>query len=187
MPDQVFDFDQPERFVAGTVGEPGARAFFLQVRDGQRLVSVALEKQQVQLLSERLDAMLDELLRLGHSASIPAVAPSGLADNDPLDTPIEADFRAVGLSIGWDDSDEQVVVEAASYVDEEDDEDDAQPVTDPDEPTALLRVRVAPSVARAFASRAQLLVAAGRPACPFCSLPLDPSGHVCPRANGYRR
>ena len=50
-----------------------------------------------------------------------------------------------------------------------------------------LRVWMAPANARAFAERARTVVAAGRPPCPFCSQPLDPQGHICPRANGYRR
>ncbi|HEY5033265.1 MAG TPA: DUF3090 family protein, partial [Actinomycetes bacterium] len=43
------------------------------------------------------------------------------------------------------------------------------------------------AVARAFAQRAAAVVGAGRPPCPFCGLPLDPTGHLCPRQNGYRR
>ena len=63
MPRQVFDYDPPDRFVAGTVGEPGQRTFFLQARGGGRVTSVALEKQQVAVLAERVDELLDEVLR----------------------------------------------------------------------------------------------------------------------------
>jgi uncharacterized repeat protein (TIGR03847 family) len=188
MPGSLFEFSRPERFVAGTVGRPGERAFFLQVRDGRRVVSVAVEKQQVALLAERLGAMLDELLRDGRSAIIPAVAPAGLEDNEPLETPVEPEFRAVALAIGWDDDEDLVLVEAQSVVADEDDDELAALTEGPQEGEAdMLRVSLTAAAAREFVRRGETLVAAGRPACPFCSLPLDPEGHVCPRANGYRR
>jgi uncharacterized repeat protein (TIGR03847 family) len=188
MAGSLFEFSRPERFVAGTVGRPGERAFFLQVRDGRRVLSVAVEKQQVALLAERLAAMLDELLRDGRSAVIPAVAPAGMEDNEPLDTPVEPEFRAVALAIGWDDDDDLVLVEAQSVVDDEGEDELASLTEGLQEGEAeVLRVGMAPAAAREFVRRSETLVAAGRPACPFCSLPLDPEGHVCPRANGYRR
>ena len=79
----VHGFDPPERFVAGTVGPPGSRTFFLQARSGTRLVSVALEKQQVSALAERIDELLDEVMASElNEAMIPAVAPLGLEDAD---------------------------------------------------------------------------------------------------------
>ena len=62
MARQIFVFDKPSRFVAGTVGEPGDRTFFLQATDGARVVSVALEKQQVAVLADRLEQLLDEVV-----------------------------------------------------------------------------------------------------------------------------
>ena len=83
MARELYVFDQPERFVAGTVGQPGERQFFLQARDGRRVVSVALEKQQVLLLAERLDALLDQVLRRSAGeAAIPAIAPAGVEDSE---------------------------------------------------------------------------------------------------------
>ena len=68
MPRRRYLFDPPERFVAGTVGDPGNRTFFLQAREGERVVSVALEKVQVAVLAERLGELLDELERRGEPA-----------------------------------------------------------------------------------------------------------------------
>ena len=180
MPRTVHLFDPPERFVAGTVGEPGQRTFFLQARAGGRLTSVALEKTQVALLAERIGELLDEL----GSADEPFViaAPEDLA---PLETPIEEEFRVGALGLGWDPSDERVVVEA--HAPAEDDDEVPELGEDSDEGPDVLRVRIDARAARAFAVRAESVVSAGRPPCPFCALPLDPQGHVCPRANGYRR
>ncbi|WP_432485007.1 DUF3090 domain-containing protein [Kineococcus esterisolvens] len=179
----VFDYDPPERFVAGTVGEPGARTFFLQARAGGRLTSVALEKAQVAALAERVGELLDEIVRRsGGQAPVPALPPSGSEDTAPLDVPIEEEFRVGTMSLAWDSEREVVVIECF----EVDDEDVEEPLA-PDPARNLLRVSLDGAAARAFSQRATALVAAGRPPCPFCAGPLDPGGHVCPRANGYRR
>ena len=70
MPRRMFVFDPPDRFVAGTVGQPGQRTFFLQARKAGQVVSVVLEKVQVAVLAERLDALLDELESTG--VAVPA-------------------------------------------------------------------------------------------------------------------
>ena len=186
MPRQVFLFDPPERFVAGTVGQPGERTFFLQARSGARMTSVVLEKSQVQALAERLDALLDQVLRRTRgTAPIPAEGPDE-PDLDPLETPIVEEFRVGALGLGWNGESEVVVIEAHALVD--DDEAEVPELeTDADDAPDCLRVRLSGAQAREFAVRALALVQAGRPPCPFCHLPLDAGGHICPRANGYRR
>jgi len=184
---QVFLFDQPDRFVAGTVGQPGERQFYLQARDGQRVVSVALEKQQVHALAERVDGLLDEVVRrAGGETTVPATAPLGSEDLDPLDPPVTEEFRVGAMALGWNGDTELVIIEAHEVVEDDDDEvPDLE--EDPDDGPTVLRVRLTGAQARAFAKRAMSVVSAGRPPCPFCNLPLEPSGHICPRANGYRR
>ena len=185
MPRQVFDFDPPDRFVVGTVGQPGERTFFLQATGGGRVVSVALEKQQVVVLAERLTELLDEVRRRGVSAQpVPAVALPGTEDVAPLDQPIDEEFRVGTMALAWETDSERVVVEAQALGEE------AEPVealSDADEGPDVLRVRMTAAAGRAFVKRAERVVAAGRPPCPLCSLPLDPEGHVCPRQNGFRR
>ena len=211
----VHRYDPPERFVAGTVGPPGQRTFFLQARSGNRITSVALEKQQVAVLAERVDLLLDQVMRgEGGAGLVPAVAPTALEDIDPLEQPIEEEFRAGTMTLAWDPDETRVVIEVFPV-------DDDPVETDPGledaiaeslgeslgesigealaevlaeeaseeepEPDEVLLVSLPPAVARAFSKRAQSVVAAGRPPCQFCGQPLDPSGHLCPRANGYRR
>lgn len=184
VPHEVIRFNSPERFVAGTVGEPGQRTFFLQVREGSRIVTVLLEKEQVAALAERLDGLLDEVVRrTGGQAPVPVMAPADLEDTAPLDQPIEEEFRVGTLTLAWDGTDDQVVIEAFAAADD----DVLQPDSEIPEDRDVLVVRISGSAARAFVKRAQALVAAGRPPCPLCALPLDPEGHVCPRQNGYRR
>jgi uncharacterized repeat protein (TIGR03847 family) len=208
VPRRIYDFGVPDRFVTGTVGQPGHRTFFLQARKGSALVSVVIEKVQVQVLAERLALLLAEIGRRG--VQVPeALAPSD-DDTAPLGEPLVEAFRVGTLTLGWDPQREQVVIEAreqqesdqdeAEEADEEDepdeetedaeDEADEEPATlefddsDPEGPD-LVRVRLTPLAARAFVERALRTVAAGRPPCPFCGLPLDPTGHICPRKNGY--
>lgn len=182
MARQVHRFDDPERFVVGTVGMPGERTFFLQATHGSRVTSVACEKEQVSVLAERLDQLLDEVSR----TSDVVFSDVAVADLDPLTMPITEEFRVGAMALGWDSTRKRVVIEAHAIVDV-----DGVDIPDIDEDTVsgpdTLRVRVTAELARAFAARARVVVAAGRPPCPFCDLPLDPVGHICPRANGYRR
>ncbi len=193
MPGMMFDFDPPERFVAGTVGEPGSRTFYLQATAGPRIVSVALEKMQVTALAERLDELLDEVRRRqGADSVIPAVAPPGQDDVEPLSSPIEEEFRAATLSLAWDEESSKVVIEAIAPgelpVELTDADGEATPPPDPDAPAPdTLRVHLSAATARLFVRRALRVVAAGRPPCPLCGNPLDPEGHICPRQNGYHR
>jgi uncharacterized repeat protein (TIGR03847 family) len=187
----VHSFDPPERFVAGTVGPPGERTFFLQARSGARVVSVSLEKQQVAVLAERIDDLLDELMASQATQGVvPAVAPLDLDDKEPLEEPIEEEFRAGTMTLSWDVADERVVIEVFPYseaaVISPEQLAEEEEFTEPD-PEEVFLVRIPPGDARAFVKRAQQVVDAGRPSCPFCGNPIDPDGHLCVRANGFRR
>lgn len=167
----TIDFDPPTRCVVGTVGQPGERTFFVQVRGDSRAAALSIEKFHVTTLADRINDVLDRVA--GAAASEAAAAL--VADNDPLDTPIEEDFRVSTVRLLWDADRSAVVVELF------DEDPDEAPSTDG------IRIWLSPQHARAFARRALAVAAAGRPPCPFCGGPLDPSGHICPRANGYRR
>ena len=191
-------FDPPERFVAGTVGRPGDRTFFLQARDGPRVVSVVLEKVQVAVLADRLRELLSELERRGVEAAVAAAEAAASAADDraagpeargedtgPLDEPLNEAFRAGSLTLGWDGDAERVLVEARAQSEDgeeiDPDEDDDEDEDGPD----LLRVRMTADAARSFVARAARIVGSGRPPCPLCGAPLDPQGHICPRRNGH--
>jgi uncharacterized repeat protein (TIGR03847 family) len=182
MPRRLYVFDLPDRFVAGTVGEPGDRTFFLQARDAGRVISVVLEKVQVAVLADRLNQLLDELERRGIADPAPEPAP----DAEPLDEPVVEAFRAGTLTLGWDGDSERILVEAREQT-EEDEEVGAELEVEDDDPEGpdLFRVRLSPPAARAFVERAVQVVAAGRPPCPLCGEPLDAQGHICPRRNGH--
>ena len=189
----VHRYDAPDRFVAGTVGQPGERTFFLQARQGNRITSVACEKQQVSVLAEHLDRVLDEVVRRSTGPSEVPPSSTRARDTDPLDAPITEEFRVGTMTIAWDPTIDRIVIELFSNVDVEEPEDEAAEVApEPEESDEISAdevfvVKITAAYARDFVARANALVSAGRPPCPFCLQPLDPEGHICPRANGYRR
>ena len=180
-------FRRPDRFVAGTVGEPGDRAFYLQAIESSRTISVLLEKQQVSVLAERITALLGEVgKRFGEdnlaADELPGVPQPG-SDNDPLTVPLEEEFRVGTMGLGWDADSSSIVVELLAVTEEEIDE--SVVLDDTEEGPDALRVFLSPTAAKAFADRAEKVVDAGRAPCPLCAEPLDPEGHVCVRLNGY--
>ncbi|MDQ3881441.1 MAG: DUF3090 family protein [Chloroflexota bacterium] len=182
-----FVFDSPSRVAVGTVGQPGQRAFFLQARQGRAVLSVALEKVQVALLAERMGTLLEEVGRRG-LATIPDVPGERARDTAPLDEPVVGIFRVGTLALAWDADASGVLIEARAETPEGED-DASEAFADNDASTEgpdLLRLRISPDMAVGFIERAQRVLAAGRPPCPLCGLPLNPEGHICPRGNGSR-
>jgi uncharacterized repeat protein (TIGR03847 family) len=173
----VHGFDWPDRFVVGTVGEPGARTFYLQARSGGEVMSVAIEKQQAAQLALGIDHVLDELrAQDGNPFHVPEGTPDELLDDAPLDAPVLERFRVGRMTLGWDPSMAQIVIEALPLAAGADDE-GALEEHGPDE---LMVVRIPVGAARAFALRTRDVVAAGRPACPLCGEPMEPGRrHVC--------
>lgn len=177
----VHEFAWPDRVVVGTVGHPGSRSFYLQVRTGAQIVSVGLEKQQSALLAEKIDEILDELMASeGNPFSVPADTPVELVDNDPLDQPVDEQFRSGAMSLGWDPSTSQIVIEVYPFLEVDDDDPDPREI----EPPEMLLVRAPVGTARAFAKRTREVVGAGRPLCPLCANPIDPEGHTCSLPGG---
>ncbi len=182
----VHGFDWPDRLVVGTVGQPGERTFYLQARAGKQLVSVAMEKQQSAALAERIEEVLDELMAEdGNPFSVPALTPEGLVDNDPLEQPVEEQFRAGAMGLGWDPSTAQLVIEAFPIIEVDAEELEVLDMEEL-EPEEVLVVRIPVGTARAFAKRTREVVGAGRPICPLCSLPMDSDDHICELPDGFR-
>ncbi|WP_308467312.1 DUF3090 domain-containing protein [Rathayibacter soli] len=182
MPTIAHVFDWPDRIVVGTIGEPGSRTFYLQACTGARIVNIMLEKEQSAVLGEKIDEILDQLMAgEGNPFSVPAVTPIELVDNDPLRQPVDVQFRAGTMTLGWDPATAQVVIEVFPYVDAEDPDSDLATAA----PAEMMLVRIPVGTARAFAKRTREVVGAGRPVCPFCGNPMDASGHVCPLPDDF--
>jgi uncharacterized repeat protein (TIGR03847 family) len=207
MPRRIYNFDPPDRFVAGAVGQPGQRTFFLQASKGAQVVSVALEKAQVAVLAERLATLLLALRQRGVE-----IGEERLGAVAGLEEPVDEEFRVGTLTLGWDADRELVVIEAQEIGDDDfetdDDEEEGEQaenvISDADQLRAaiagvagqaeaesdsdldLVRVQLEPNAALEFARGALAVVQAGRPPCPMCGEPLEPTGHFCTRRNGYQ-
>jgi uncharacterized repeat protein (TIGR03847 family) len=183
MTPRILVFNNPDRFTVGTVGEPGERKFFIQAEHGSRLISVSLEKSQVQALADRLTYMIREIKQ-----SDPTIIISKLARDDaPLNTPIEEEFRVGIIGLAFDAGSQLIQIDLQAVSDRNEEEPEFIDVDDLSGDQDILRALISPSEADRFSRRAGSVVGAGRQPCPFCGGPIDPRGHLCPRANGYRR
>jgi uncharacterized repeat protein (TIGR03847 family) len=176
-------FRSPDRFIAGTVGQPGDRTFYLQAIHETRIISVMLEKQQVQILADRIGALLEEVHRR-FGTPLPAER-SRVEDLSPLIMPVDAEFRVGTMGLGWDSESEAVVVELLAVTEGEFDE--SVVLDDTEDGPDAVRVFLSTGAAREFATRSTRVISAGREPCPLCGEPLDNAGHICVRTNGYRR
>ncbi len=176
-------FRSPDRFIAGTVGQPGDRTFYLQAIHETRVISVMLEKQQVQILADRIGALLEEVHRR-FGTPLPAEL-ARIEDLSPLIMPVDAEFRVGTMGLGWDSESEAVVVELLAVTEGEFDE--SVVLDDTEDGPDAVRVFLSTGAAREFATRSTKVISAGREPCPLCGDPLDSAGHTCVRTNGYKR
>lgn len=182
MSGQIHLFDPAERFVAGTVGVPGERTFFLQARKGSRLLSVSLEKAQVAALADRIQQILREVRNSEPLTLFERVE----RDDQPLESPIDEEFRVGVIGIAYLSDRKMVEIDLQAIADSQSTEDE-ELLMELSESQDILRVLIPLGYAESFAKRAIAVVGAGRAPCPFCGGPIDPGGHLCPRSNGYRR
>ena len=179
---RIFLFDPVERFVVGTVGIPGERTFFLQARTGSRLVSVSLEKAQVAAIADRVLQILREIRLSEPLAVFERVA----YDDQPLESPIDEEFRVGVIGLAYVSDRRLIEIDLQAIVDSDNADEELLEI-DTSSDQDILRILMTLGYAESFAKRANTVVAAGRAPCPFCGGPIDPNGHLCPRANGYRR
>jgi uncharacterized repeat protein (TIGR03847 family) len=166
-----FDLPSPDVFTTGTVGPPGQRVFYLQVRDDQLVVTLRCEKQQVAALADYFDGLLEDL----------EPAPYGVATGDLALTEPPVEIWTVGaIGVAYDEPGDRIVVVLEELTDADLDAD----VEDDDAaPGASVKVRLSRAQVAAFVRHSREVVSSGRPPCRFCGLPVDPDGHPCPRMN----
>jgi uncharacterized repeat protein (TIGR03847 family) len=178
MSAEIIELDDVDGLGAGAVGEPGARAFYIQARTERTQLTVLVEKEQVDLLATEAVAFLDQIAE--KYPELPFDLPS---TQSTLREPTVPLFRARLIGLGFDTERELVLIELRERAAEEDDDDDASDVDDEDAEGYVARIYATRAQVRAMAARGAEAVAGGRPPCPLCEQPMDPSGHRCPRWN----
>jgi len=173
------DLDPVTRLTADAVGDPGQRTFYLQAASGADQVTLLVEKEQVRRLAESLQTWLPELA--ADRPEDPGEAAAAEAGELALEAPLEPDFRVGQLQLSYDGERDRVVIVATEYQAEAADDDPL------DQPEPLqVRLFVTRPQLRVLARHGSQVVARGRPLCPLCGNPLDPTGHICPAQNGHR-
>jgi uncharacterized repeat protein (TIGR03847 family) len=160
---ESYDLSEVEHLTLGTVGPPGERVFYLQAREGIKLVTLKLEKTQVAALIRYLGTLLSDLPPPG---TLPA-------DMDLIE-PLDAEWVIGTLGVSYDEDTDQVVLLAEELVEEGED-------------GAIARFTANRAQVAALVLHGAEVVEAGRPPCPLCGEPLDAEGHVCARLNGHKR
>ena len=167
-----------DHITAGAVGEPGDRTFYLQARAGQHLVTLLVEKQQVELLAA---SILDILERVGKETE------EGPAKEElELEEPLEPEWRVGKLSIGYAEDRDLLLLELEELVPEEETEAEVRSEIEEPEP-ATISLWATREQMLALSRHGAAVAARGRPACRFCGNPIDPEGHTCPAMNGHGR
>lgn len=169
MSERSFDFKTPDRVIPGAIGEPGRRTFVIQASRSHEVRAIKLEKQQVAALCEYLDGIL---------ADLPPVA-EPIGGDTELEVPVEIAWTVGNMGIAYESDTDTIVIVAEEYPDE--------PAPGSDAPDATARIHMTRAQAARFVEIGRLLVNTGRPLCPLCGQPIDPSGHSCPRTNGHGR
>ena len=170
------DLGAVDRITADAIGEPGMRTFYLQARAGEQLLTVIVEKEQVELLARSvLELLADNPLE------------TAIVDVDDdvqtLEDPVDPRFRAGRLSIGYDDDQDRFLLEIEEFVPEVEDDDPRSLLVEEPDSVSLWASR---EQMLALARHGETVAARGRPRCQFCGNPMDPEGHVCPATNGHR-
>ena len=176
-------------FMVGSIGEPGDRQFFIQITSDIGTNTIAISKNQLIALIERFDELVREIRRKKLASETVINSPLELI-NESLEYPVEEDFHAGVMGITWESDIERVSLEIQEYSELEEFSDLIQIETDTgdlDFPPDILQANITLGQVKSFVALANRVIDAGRKICPFCGLPIDVSGHLCPRANGYKR
>jgi uncharacterized repeat protein (TIGR03847 family) len=166
-----FDFDDVDSFTVGAVGQPGQRTFLLQARRGRERVTVKCEKQQAAAIADYLRKVLNDL---------PPAEDRPMPSSLELAAPLDVAFVLGPVGLGYERANDRVLVQLDEIVPvDEDGELDPEALED----RSRVRVLLTRGRVEAFCEQADQLIAAGRPPCRWCSLPINPDGHICPRMN----
>jgi uncharacterized repeat protein (TIGR03847 family) len=165
------DLNPVSRITTGAIGPPGKRIFYLQARKDDQLVTLIVEKQQIQTLAIGLERFLGDLAQ--RNPALPDPSGDYQQEEMGLEEPIEPKFRVGQLGLGYDESSDRVVLVARELQDET-------------QESEVIRFWCSRSQLRAMVQWGLEVADQGRPICGNCGEPKDPEGHFCPKSNGHK-
>lgn len=173
------DLGPVDHITADAVGEPGDRTFYIQARAGQELVTVIVEKQQVELLAASVLELMEDA---------PATEPDVDEVSMSLEAPLDPRWRAGRLSIGFDQDRDLFLLEVEEFQPDLEDLDVDEPASMlPEGEPESIRIWASPAQMLALSRHGAAVAARGRPTCQFCGNPIDAEGHACPAMNGHSK
>src|ERR1700694_1559715 len=162
MSSESFDYEQVTRVTAGEIGEPGKREFYLQLRASGQLISLALEKDQLRALTERLQEVFSRVPR----------PPAGRLPDMALEQPVTPRWRVGFMTLTYSQDEKAFEVSLVELVDEGD-----EPATG--------HFQASLAQMQALAAHAAVVISAGVPPCPMCGGPIGHDAGICPRLTGH--
>jgi uncharacterized repeat protein (TIGR03847 family) len=174
----IYELDPVDRIAVAAVGEPGQRRFFLLAAGSGHNLTLGCEKSQIQALVLRLHQMLEA--QQVETSDEPAPAPSPPEPGDP-------EWQIGEMGLGYHEARRMfVLVASQAAAGDQPETAEAAKAVEASEDTTSVRFWLSTDQVIAFSKQAESVIAAGRPLCPRCGLPMDPSGHPCPVMNGAR-
>jgi uncharacterized repeat protein (TIGR03847 family) len=174
MPRTDIDLHPVSHITADAIGQPGKRVFYLQGWQGERTVTLIIEKLQIQSLAIGLEQFLAEIHE--KFPNLPEAVSEYQEEQMHIHPPVDPLFRAGEIGLGYDAENDLLVLVVREVVTEGE---------DPEE-SGVVRFWCTRSQMRAMAHWGMEVASRGRPLCPQCGEPMDPEGHFCPKKNGHK-
>ncbi len=174
MPRTEIDLDPVIRLTTDAIGQPGQRVFYIQGRDEHTLVTLLVEKAQIQSLALGVGEFMQQLIE-----RFPDLEPASNAYDEAemrVETPLEPLFHIGEIGLAYDSDRDLACLIATEIIAEGMQEEDA----------GVVRFWCTRSQLVAMSAWGQEVASRGRPLCPQCGEPMDPGGHFCPKKNGHK-
>lgn len=174
MPQSVLEINPVSHLTVDAIGQPGQRVFYLQAHGDARVITILIEKLQIQTLATGIDQYLAEI-----SNQQPLISPlhkrydEGMMHIHP---PVDPLFRAGDIGLAYDPESDEICLVVKEILTGEMQEEDAQE----------LRLWATRQQMASLSAWAVELTGRGRAICPQCNEPMDPAGHLCPKKNGHK-
>jgi uncharacterized repeat protein (TIGR03847 family) len=171
---EEIDLQPVTHITTDAIGEPGKRVFYIQAWQGQRTLTLIVEKIQIQSLAVGLEQFLAEIQQ--RFPGLKEASADYVEDKMRIRPPVDPIFRVGELGLGYDSDEDMVVLVTRELIGEDQNAEEAR----------VVRFWCTRSQMRAMCHWGMEMAARGRPLCPQCGEPMDPEGHFCPKRNGHK-